>query len=114
MDRKERVKEIYLKYRKYPIDQYDASDFFSEIDALYQPPSDGEVERELDKNVRIASGKLYDIWVQNPDTTERMFAKEEAVRNWLVKSIISLLCPAPQQWTDKPDRAGWRCLRTTY
>ena len=46
--------------------------------------------------IRIYDAKLYDIWVQNPDTTERMFAKEEGVQNWLIQQLNALYQQQPK------------------
>jgi len=54
------------------------------------PVADAERRERVEDFIRQASAKLYDIWVQSPNTTERMFAKEEGVRNWLADSILRL------------------------
>jgi len=51
--------------------------------------------------LRQYDAKLYDIWVQNPDTTEKMFAKEEGVQNWLIQQLNTLYQPEEQQ--SKPE-----------
>lgn len=43
--------------------------------------------------LRIYDAKLYDIWVQAPDTTEKMFAKEEGASNWLAEQITTCNLP---------------------
>lgn len=46
--------------------------------------------------LRVYNAKLCDIWVQSPDTMEKMFAKEEGIRNWLAKQIVDLDQPISQ------------------